>query len=109
MKNIDYKRQSDAAWRMANQDAVRASKMRRKVTKVRKTRPYDAELFKLVETEAHSLAILRKNATGIEWHVDHVVPLRSNIVSGFHNEFNLAVITAKENLIKGNRFWPDKP
>jgi len=108
-KNADRKRQIDKAWREANHETVRAAKMRRKVTKIQRRRPYDKEFFQLVEVEAHHLAAIRQDCTGVQWHVDHIVPLRSKIVSGFHNEFNLAVITARQNMIKGNRIWPDKP
>lgn len=108
-KNQERKRQNDKAWRLANADVVRASKMRRKITKIDRSRPYDTEFLSLVEIEAHELAELREAATGVKWHVDHIVPLKSKLVSGFHNEFNLAVITATENMSKGNRHWPNKP
>ena len=60
-------------------------------------------------SEIYDLAQRRTKATGIEWHVDHIVPLRSNIVSGLHVEQNLRVIPKSTNLAKGNRHWPDMP
>lgn len=42
-------------------------------------------------------------ATGVLWVVDHIVPLRSKLVSGLHNEHNLQVITEAQNLAKGAR------
>jgi hypothetical protein len=48
-------------------------------------------------------------ATGIAHHVDHMVPLTNPLVSGLHNEFNLRVLPATENLKKHNKHWPDMP
>jgi hypothetical protein len=46
-------------------------------------------------------------AGGLE--VDHIVPLRSDVVCGLHCEANLRSIPGVENAVKGNRFWPDMP
>jgi len=45
--------------------------------------------------------------TGIQHHVDHIYPLRGKLVSGLHNQFNLRVVTADENLRKGNKLVDD--
>lgn len=46
---------------------------------------------------------------GKGWHVDHIVPLVSQIVCGLHCEANLRLIPAVENMKKGNKFWPNMP
>ena len=44
--------------------------------------------------------------TGVPHHVDHVIPLQGEYVSGLHVETNLRIVEGAENLRKGNRYEP---
>lgn len=59
--------------------------------------------------EIYDLARLRTRVMGFQWHVDHIVSIKSPLVCGLHVENNLRVIPAIENLKKRNRWWPDMP
>lgn len=59
--------------------------------------------------EIYALCALRTTLTGVQHHVDHVVPIRSRYVCGLHCEQNMRVIPAALNRSKSNSEWPDMP
>ena len=54
--------------------------------------------------EIYKLAQLRNKHFGFKWHVDHIVPLINNKVSGLHVYQNLQVIPSIVNLRKSNKY-----
>jgi hypothetical protein len=70
-------------------------------TIVREQTPAWADKSKIRTIYALAQKLTRE--TGIEHHVDHIIPLKGKTVCGLHVENNLRVIPATENLKKNNR------
>lgn len=62
-----------------------------------------------VVRQFYEAARICSRSTGQVWHVDHVVPLKHRLVCGLHCEFNLQLLPMRDNVAKGNRYWPDMP
>lgn len=99
-------RHAKRTWKKNNPAKSCADVAMRRAAKLRATPKWANPFF--IE-EIYDLARRRTESTGIRWHVDHIVPLRSKSVCGLHVEHNLRVITEIENASKGNLFWPDMP
>lgn len=85
-------------------DQARARVVMRRTRKIRATPPW-LTAADLAEIQRHYfLADLLTKTTGLKWHVDHQIPLRGRGVCGLHVPWNLQVLTAKENIKKGNRY-----
>lgn len=63
----------------------------------------DKKAIKAVYAEAIALT----KALGIKMVVDHIVPAKSEVVSGLHVPWNLRIITASENSKKKNLFFEE--
>lgn len=93
-------------WKKSNPGKVNALTAKRREG-VRQATPTWANLDAIERLYIEARAMTE--STGIQHHVDHVVPLRSKIVCGLHCEANLQILPGAENLSKFNRYWPDMP
>jgi hypothetical protein len=114
-KNREVLREKDAAkhqrnkrersdrmkgWRAQNAHVVNALSQKAKAARLRAIPPWaDLEAIKAIYKEAQEVT----TRTGVEHHVDHIVPLQSAMVCGLHCEANLRVIPAAENQKKFNK------
>ena len=62
-----------------------------------------------VRAELKELCRRASELTGVEHHLDHIVPLCGNTVSGLEVANNYQIMPATLNLAKSNKWWPDMP
>lgn len=92
-----------------NPHCAKEKARRRELAKSHRTVDFDQEFNTFVMREAFHLSKLRQAATGIEWNVDHLIPLRGRCASGLHWAYNLQVIPAYLNRLKANRMIMTEP
>lgn len=108
LANLEDMRARGRAWSKNNPARANQINANRRAAKLRATPSWaESELEQLVISEAYRLAQLRTQMTSGAWHVDHIVPLRSDRVCGLHCAANLQVIPASVNQSKNNLVWPD--
>jgi len=77
---------------------------KRRAAKLQRTPKWLTSDDKWMIEQAYELATLRKKLFGFDWHVDHIIPLQGELVSGLHVPTNLQVIPGRENESKSNRY-----
>lgn len=83
----------DKQFRKNNPEFTRASTARYRAAKIQRTMSFDQE----------GIEEFYNNCPD-GYHVDHIVPLQGKNVCGLHVLSNLQYLTAKDNLLKNNKF-----
>lgn len=101
--NPERHRESHKRYAAKNPEKLRARERARQSAKMERTPPWFGEFDQFVMESAYSLCKLREATTGIEWHVDHMIPLRAKVASGLHIGINVQVIPEILNQRKRNK------
>lgn len=105
--NLDRHKATTQAYLTSRPGLRAALSSRARATQLKRTPTWlTADDFWLMD-EIYALAQQRTALTGVEWHVDHIIPLRGQNVSGLHTPHNLRVVPALLNLKKGNNYAAD--
>jgi hypothetical protein len=92
-------------WKKKNPDYLNADAAKRRSAKLLRSVPWaDERDIRWYYKQAKRL----EKHFGVRFHVDHILPLQGRLVSGFHHQDNLQILTEEENLKKSNRFDPSE-
>jgi hypothetical protein len=92
-------------WKKRNPHLIAADAAKRRSAKLLRSVPWANERgIRWFYEQAKRL----ERHFGVKFHVDHILPLQGELVSGFHHQDNLQILTEEENLKKSNRFDPSE-
>lgn len=107
--NIEEFRAREKRGRDARPHIHLAYNQRRRAARMQAIPGWFGEFDEFVISEAAMLCALRESATGLRWHIDHLIPLQARTASGLHCAGNIQVIPAITNIRKRNRMVLTQP
>lgn len=102
-KNRERSNQHKQRWNKINAGRKLALDRKYKTSKIQRT-PLWLDKVDHAEIEFTYVWCAALRSCGLDYHVDHIVPLQGKAVSGLHVPWNLQVIPAVSNLRKNNRW-----
>lgn len=102
-KTEAYKK-THSIWVEKNRATIVARVNKRNAAKLKRTPAWLTDFDLLKIKCLYQLAAMRSRESGYDWHVDHIIPLQGEFVSGLHVPSNLRVIPAVDNRRKNNLY-----
>lgn len=102
--NAEKKRAYTKQWVHDNYAHVLAKNSARRALQINRQPRWLTKADKESIKQTYAQAVKISKETGVPHHVDHIVPLCGELVSGLHVPLNLRVITAFKNRSKKNSF-----
>ena len=102
-KNAQKRKEAVRLYKLSNRPVYNASEAKRRASKLNATPAWLTEDDDFIFNEIYEMAKVRSEDTGVEHHVDHIVPLQGIEANGLHVWWNLQIIPASENLSKSNK------
>ena len=110
LANAAYKKRNKAKvnnntkkYKAKNPGVTNANTAKRRAALLQRTPKWlNKEQLKAIQKVYILASEITKN-TGVEMHVDHIIPLQGKIISGLHVPWNLQIIPGRLNEAKGNK------
>jgi hypothetical protein len=101
--NQEKVKEQQREYQQNNKGKVNASTAKRRAARLQAT-PKWVSKEQLLEIKGFYIeAARRTEETGIKHHVDHILPIQGENVTGLHVPWNLQILTAEENRKKSNK------
>jgi len=102
-RSVEERRSARKTWKLKNPELAQASanawKRRAREAAPKWLSPEQKKHIAAIYLQARALT----KRTGVKHVVDHIIPLRSEVVCGLHVPWNLQILTHIENSSKSNR------
>lgn len=96
-------------WKTENPAKIAANCRNRQARKLQACPSWLTKEQRAEISEFYKVAESLRKLFDVDFHVDHIVPLKAKTVCGLHVPWNLQLLSATDNVKKSNKDWPGKP